>query len=350
MMRLARTGKRKALGLVLAAAMVVTATLAIGVPRMAKAATSGDITGRFTVGNEAPVLTENATLYNSGHTGRAYEMTPQTPYEIKVTVADTGTINRLKTVVAYVFHDTDGDDNWTTNTPSASTNNCFVMTCTVGGDNGTWAGNPSTDTSWAVNSDNCVQPVLIGGSGDFYFNFTPGMVATEASDWDVYVVVTDDSDQSDTYYDAGDYDMLWYGAIDVTTAEMVDWGTVTAGMDFNNAAAKKSVAVTYTSNGAWDSSVATDNWTDAGANTAALSADDTPATNEFAMKAYRSDALESAILVTSNEANCIIDNTGVQTGESGSPNLANTLYLKLGSPFVDATYSGTITFYIRNGS
>ncbi len=30
------------------------------------------------------------------------------------------------------------------------------------------------------------------------------------------------------------------------------------------------------------------------------------------------------------------------------PTAANTLYLKLGTPFVDGVYSGTITFYIRN--
>jgi hypothetical protein len=67
-----------------------------------------------------------------------------------------------------------------------------------------------------------VQPSLTGGNGTFWFNFVPGKVATEAGDWDVYVVVTDDSDQTDSYYDGSDYDMLWYGEIDVTTAGPID--------------------------------------------------------------------------------------------------------------------------------
>ncbi len=50
--------------------------------------------------------------------------------------------------------------------------------------------------------------------------------------------------------------MLWYGQIDVTTAS-VDWGSVLAGMDFDNGDAKETVAVNYVSNGNYDAAVAT---------------------------------------------------------------------------------------------
>ncbi len=44
------------------------------------------------------------------------------------------------------------------------------------------------------------------------------------------------------------------------------------------------------------------------------------------------------------------DDTGAQTAEAGDTVGTNTLWLKLGSPFTDNTYSGTIYFRIANGS
>jgi hypothetical protein len=346
MTKVATVDKRRILSLIAAAAMVIVTVMAMIVPRVAMAAENEGITGTFEIGNEAPTLTEAATLYNATHLATEIQMTPQTEYAIKVTVADTGTIDDLTSVVVTIFHDSDSD-NATNDIPAADTQTSFVMTCTVGGANGTWTHNPSSSTTWDVVDANCLQPTLTGGSGVFWFNFIPGKVATEALDWDVYVVVTDDSALTDTWYDTatGEYDMLWYGEIDVTTAS-VGWGSVLAGMDFNVAEAKETVAVKYTSNGDYDASVATAaTWS----TTATLSADDTPASMEFALKAWSSDVLGSADLVTTNAVDCVIDNTGALTGESGSTNSANTLYLKLGTPFVDGIYSGTITFYITNG-
>ena len=116
-------------------------------------------------------------------------------------------------------------------------------------------------------------------------------------------------------------------------------------MDFDNAAAKETVAINYISNGDWDASVATEATWDA----ATLDIDGTPAANSFSLKAWSSDVLGSADFVTTTASECIIDNTGTLTGESGSTNSANTLYLDLGTPFVDGTYDGTITFHITNG-
>jgi hypothetical protein len=271
-------------------------------------------------------------------------MTPQTEYAVKVTVADTGTLDDLNTVVVKVAIDTDGDDDYS-DLPAADTQTSFIMTCTVGS-TPSWAGNPSSSTTWDIVEANCIQPTLSGASGDFYFNFIPGKVATEGTDWDVYVVVTDDSALTDTYYDTatGDYDMLWYGQIDVTTAS-VDWGSVLAGMDFDNAAAKETVAINYVSNGNYDAAVATEaTWS----STATLDVDGTPGSNSFSMKAWSSDNLTAADFVTTTAGDCVIDNTGDLTTESGDTNSSNTLYLKIGTPFVDGTYSGTITFYIRN--
>ena len=43
-----------------------------------------------------------------------------------------------------------------------------------------------------------------------------------------------------------------------------------------------------------------------------------------------------------------IDDTGVQTTESGDTP-TNTFWIKLGSPFIDDDYNGTIYFKIANG-
>jgi len=345
MTRAATIKNHRMLCLVAAAAMVIATVMALVVPRVAQAAENEGITGSFTIGNEAPVLTEAATLYNAAHTSTVTQMTPQTEYSIKVTVADTGTLDDLNTVVVTVFYDSDSD-NATNDIPAADTQTSFIMTCTVSG-TPSWAGNPSSSTTWDIVEANCVQPTLTGASGDFWFNFIPGKVATEATDWDVYVVATDDSVQTDSWYDTatGAYDMLWYGEINVTTAS-VDWGSVLAGMDFTDPAADQTVAVDYISNGAWDASVATGaTW-----GSATLDINGAPAANNFSVKAWRSASEPSADFVTTTASDCVIDDTGTLTGESGVTDADNTLYLDLGTPFVDGTYSGTITFYITNGS
>jgi len=328
--------------------MVIATVMALIVPKVAQAAENEGITGSFTVGNEAPTLTEAATLYNSGHTGVVTQMTPQTAYEIKVSVADTGTLQDLNTIVVKIAIDADNDNDFS-DMGAANTQTCFIMTCTVA-DTPTWSGDPSTDTSWDIVEGSCVQPPsLAAGSGDFYFNFIPGKVATEGLDWDVYIVVTDDSALTDTYYDVatGNYDMLWYGEIDVVTAS-VGWGSVTAGMNFDAVAAEEIVEAKYISNGDWNVQVATEGTWDG----ATLDADGSPAANHFSLKASSSDLadpLTEGTYVTTVATQCQIDDTGTITGETGSTNSANRLYLDLGTPFVDATYDGLITYYIVNG-
>jgi hypothetical protein len=289
-----------------------------------------------------PSLNEAATLYNSAESATVSQMTPQTEYALKVTVTDAGTIDHLSTVTATIFYDSDTDDDYS-DIPAANTQTCFIMTCTVGS-TPVWSQNPSSSTTWDIVETSCDQPTLTDTSGDFWFHFKPGKVATEALDWDVYVSVTDEASDSDTWYDAGDYDMLWYGEISVATSS-VDWGTVYANMDFSNGSAKESVSATYISNGNYDVAVSTGaTWS----TTATLNTAGTPGSNEFSLKAWSSDSLPSADLVTTTAGDCVIDNTGDLTTESGDASSSNTLYLKTGTPFVQGVYSGTIYFYIRN--
>ena len=293
-----------------------------------------------------PVITEAATLYNSSENATVPQMSPQQEYAVKVAVADALTINHLNTVTVKIAIDADNDDDYS-DLPAADTQTSFIMTCTVG-DTPIWSQDPSSSTTWDIVEGNCTQPDLAAPSGNFWFHFKPGKVATEATDWDVYVVVTDDGALTDTYYDVnpGDYDMLWYGEIDVS-GTAPNWGTLFPGMDFDHANAKESVTVSYISNGNYDAAISTTNWT-GGGKTATLNTAGTPGANEFSMKAWSSDNLTAADLVTTAAADCVIDNTGDLTTESGDANSSNTLYLKVGTPFVPGVYSGTITFYIRN--
>ena len=45
-----------------------------------------------------------------------------------------------------------------------------------------------------------------------------------------------------------------------------------------------------------------------------------------------------------------IDDTGTQTGESGDTVTTNSIWLKLGTPFTDALYTGRIYYQIVHGS
>lgn len=113
-----------------------------------------------------------------------------------------------------------------------------------------WAIDPSASTTWTIESGNSVQLTLTNTSGDFWFHFKPGKVATEATDWDVYAVASDSSTTS-TLYDGSDYDMYWYGEITVNT-DSIAWGSLAPGTDFGEPSKQTGISVTYISNGAYD--------------------------------------------------------------------------------------------------
>ncbi len=75
-----------------------------------------------------------------------------------------------------------------------------------------------------------------------------------------------------------------------------------------------------------------------------------PGKNQFSIKADVTASLGSAVLVTEWTTFVTIDDTGVQTGESGDTITTNTVWLKLGTPFSVAAYSGSIYYKIADGS
>ena len=78
------------------------------------------------------------------------------------------------------------------------------------------------------------------------------------------------------------------------------------------------------------------------------SSGNTTGRNQFAIKAEDTATLGTATLVDSTGA--VIDDTGIQTSESGDGVATNNLWLKLANSFAKDTYSGTISYIIANGS
>lgn len=322
------------------AIVAAVALLVAMLPTIVLAAEDDSITGEFTLGNDAPSV-DSVGIYQSDNSTAATSMTPQTEYIVKVAVTDTNTLDDLDWVKVSIFYDADGDDDFS-DIPADNTTVAATLTCTVGA-TPAWSINPSSSTTWDIVEASCEQPTLTGSSGTFCFRFTPGKVATEALDWDAYAQVQDDSALSDTSYDGSDYDMNWYG--EIATSASVDWGTVSAGSDFS-ANKQTGVSVNYIANGAYDEQVAAS--TPWGA--ATLEITGSPDSNEFSLRANDVDSETGWQLVATTAAYATIDDTGAQTTESGDTVGANTLWLKLGSPFTDATYSGTIYYRIANGS
>ena len=143
--------------------------------------------------------------------------------------------------------------------------------------------------------------------------------------------------------------MDWYGEITVNTGS-VDWGSVPPGADFGPSTSQTGIEVIYIANGAYDENVAASgNWIGASAN-ATLEETGNPAANQFSLRVYDSDVFGSSVLVEQSPSYVNIDNSGLQTGESGDNVTANTLWLKLGTPFTIDTYNGTIYYQISEGS
>jgi len=296
----------------------------------------------------APALQVTAVgLYETNHTNAVTNMDPQTEYAIKVSVTDYDKLSDLSTVKATLYYDSDGTYNAGEVPTSGNTTTCAILTCTVVATPG-WSIDPSADTSWELVDGNCVQPDLDGTSGDFWFHFKPGKVATETvapAKWHIHAAAVGGT--TGTGYQAN-REMNWYGEISTPSPSSVAWGTVTPGTDFGDSTKKGPISITYIANGNYDQKVkTTGTWTGAPSSTATLdpSGNCTNA-NQFALKADDAVTIDNAVLVTTSGVS--IDNTGTQTGESGNPQTLNTLWLKLASGFSKATYSGTITYTIAD--
>jgi hypothetical protein len=330
--------------------IAVFALLAALVPGVALAATEGSSSGSFACGNSAPTV-DTVALVDIGDSG-VTTMTPQVEYNVKVTVSDANTLDDLSTVKVWIYYDADGTFNSSDKVDPGDTQTGAIMTWT-NAEPDTWAIDPSASTSWSIVEGNCSSPTLTASSGDFEFHFKPGKVATEsagASEWHIYAEADDGTATANNNQEGRE--MAWYGEVTVNTGS-VDWESVTPGMDFGEGdpSEEGTISVTYIANGAYDEKVAASSpWSGAPSGSAALENTGSPSANEFSLKADDTGTLASAVVIDASPTYTAIDDTGTITGESGDTVTTNALWLKLGSPFTSATYTGTIYYQIADGS
>ncbi|MFC1964705.1 Kelch repeat-containing protein [Chloroflexota bacterium] len=293
---------------------------------------------------QSPIV-DAVGLYDNTRSTPVSSMDPQIEYAIKVTVTDNNQLSDLSTVRVTLFYDTDGTYNVSEVPTSGNSRTCAILTCTVGAIP-SWSIDPTSGTTWTIESSNCVQPDLNGTTGDFWFHFKPGKVATETvnpAKWHIHAVADDRSATSTGYQD--NRDINWYGEI-VTNTANIDWGKIATGADFDDSTKVTGISVTYIANGLYAKQVAASSpWTNR-SDIMTLNVAGTPATKEFSLKANDSTDLNSAQMVTASPTYITIDNSNAQTDEHGGTVTTNTLWLKLDSPFADDAHSGIIYYRI----
>jgi len=333
--------------------IIVSLVMLLGLtPMTVLAADSGSASGSFTTGNSDPTV-DVVALYESNEITTATAMGPQIEYAVKVTVTDANTLDDLSTVTVTIFYDANGIYDVADVPTAGDVQYAAILTLTVDA-TPTWEIDAvSGGGTWSIVDGNCKQPTLTESTGDFWFHFEPGTVATETTGtdkWHIYAEADDlGGTPGDNYQD--NITMNWYGEIVVNTPN-VDWSTVAPGSDFS-VNSQTGISLTYIANGAYDEQVAADSlWTGSPSGDATLNEDGTPGANQFSIKADNTTTLpDDTHLVKANTTSyTTIGDTGTQTDEIGNTITTNTLWLKVGTPFTDAAYSGTIYFKIADGA
>ena len=291
--------------------------------------------------NQPPSTT--VALYQSNESTPAASMDPQVEYAVKVSVTDNDTLDDINEIRVILFYDAAGNDPSAPGTPDTQT--CAILTWTKGG-SPEWDIAPSEASSnWRIEETYCKKPSdMAQTSGDWWFHFKPGKVATHSpgsGDWDIYAKATDTAELTAENY-LRDVEMNWYGEITVNTPS-VNWGTVNLGSDFS-ANPQTGISVTYICNGSYNQQVKSDgSWSGGGASIT-LNAAGSPGEGEFSLKADDTATLGSAVLVSTSYVTIV---SGSQTDEAGNTESFNTLWLKLGPSGIPVvTYSGTIYYQI----
>jgi hypothetical protein len=312
---------------------------------------NGAVSGAFTDYIEVSVATSpyigSVGLYEANRATAAVSMNPQSEYAVKVRVQDAATLNNLSTVKVTLYYDSDGVYSPAEVPATGNTQTCAILTCAVGA-TPTWTISPNISTSWFLVSANCSQPSLSGTSGDFWFHFRVGKVATRTTGparWHIYVNVSTKGGFTDSNYQAN-LSMNWYGEIVINTSS-VDWGIVSAGLDFadSDPSRETNISMSYICNGAYNVQVkSATTWT-GGSTNAILKPEGNPGPNQFSLKADYDNTLNSSVLVPAIYATF---RSGTQTGEVGVTESSNSLWLKLGTPFVTGGYNGNMYYKITS--
>lgn len=316
------------------------------------AAETGTSFGSFTVGGEAPQITDFQTYSNATCTTVATNFTPQVTYYAKVTVDDANNLSDILEVKVKIYYDAD------TSSPAneadisqGMTQTAAIMTWTRTTGTGLWTIDAGTPTTWAIIPTSCALPESMDATtGDWIFAFKVGKVATESlgtAGWELHARVTDG-----TFYTHGSYlrgkQVLWYGQMTVNT-DNVDFGVVNLGTGFGADVNKVTgISVTMISNGDFAGNGAvSEMWNGSNPDNIAIY-DETGVcanANEFSLMTWGVDDFSKAVLITLDGAN-VMNND--QTSEDGLERDTITAWLKLSNTFPNDTYTGTVFYKIVN--
>ena len=177
-------------------AFAVVMVIAIGAtfaPAMADEAK-----GSFTIGGNPMPVVANIELYDDGTP--TDEMTPQSEYELIMTISDESTLSDITELTVVIKErDYSGDD---------CASDQVTYTWTPSG----WSLSPA-DSTWTIVTAECNVPTLTDTSGDWVLAFKPGKVAREdRNGWEFTVTATDSDLQADSGTISGKT-MLWYGEL-----------------------------------------------------------------------------------------------------------------------------------------
>ena len=310
------------------------------------AAETGGTSGSFSVGSTAPSVSALQVYSDAACTLIVAALTPQVVHYVKATISDANTLNDVKQVKIKVFYDVGATHPDESTITAGNVKTAGIFTWTKIGS--VWAVDAGAGVSWAIVAGSSVLPTMTASSGDWIFAIKLGKVATEtlAPDvWDLHARATDNGNLTSGYNLWGKT-VLWYGEIQVNTAN-VNFGAVALGSGFEaNTNKVTSISMTFLCNGDYEEEKASSaTWTGP-SNIATLDPNGNCVNaGEFALKGWISDTYGSAVLLDSIGVHC---GFGTQTSEAGDIHTTQTYWLKIASVFPVDVYSGTLTFCICN--
>jgi hypothetical protein len=333
--------------MLLLAAMLI-AMIPIGVamlPSGVLASENQTVSGTFEVSDGDFNIAGVEVWSTVGTPEEVFSLAPTVDYHVKVTVYDANGLDTLDNVTVILFYESDNgtyDDGEEVGSDNVQTHATFQWTP---GSGGVFEIVGPLTTTWACSDAGSSQPSLTTDNDTFEFHITVGEVATFAPasgtpKWFAYASATDPTGTEEGVSDP--LTTQWFGSIALSGPDP-SWAADIPGSDYR----PDTVLVTYVSNGGFTkSAMAGGTWDRAaGPTDATLVNSDSPLANEFGLKADHLNVGASSahiLFTTPREIG-----TGAQTVEEPGTE-TNYLWLKLGTPFLQGTYTGTIYFQISN--
>ncbi|AGK61437.1 hypothetical protein Asulf_01454 [Archaeoglobus sulfaticallidus PM70-1] len=338
--------KKKCVGAVLMVAVLLMASV---LPALA--ATTGQSSGSFELGNEAPQVVSVNLLLEDENTDANNQMTPQTEYALKIVASDANGYGDISKITVYIYYDANGDGADEPGSDNPQTQATYQWTSSGG-----WTFVGPAGSTWGIDTaaDQSRGPVsTTTTTGTWYLHFIPGKVATQSdeddSKWIIKVVVEDGNSASDSMKDT-DNEMQWYGEIQVDDGSF-DFGSVNLGSSDNPITTPNdhNIDITTVSNGQHKIQAKTDaQWSSGGNNVNVNTVSESPGAGEITIEHFNANDETSAAIVQTSYTDVQGLTSIGQTSETGTTSEIY-MWLTVGSEgIMSGTYTGTYYVQIAN--